>query len=193
MMIKRNVHRKKQNFIQRKSKILISAEGSETELIYFNLLNKLGGPIKFVTINGKFKCSTDKVLSRMKNYINENKLRSGDEAWLIVDRDSWKIEQLKELESWAKSESQNFAISIPCFETWLLMHYGVTKKFDTAQRCKKYFESNYCSPNGQMKLANLTADKFESLVKEAIKVAENFDPRNNINEKFNFIELDQVN
>ena len=44
-----------------------------------------------------------------------------------------------------------------------------------------------------MKLVNLTADKLELLVKEAIKVAENFDPRNNINKKFNFIELDQVN
>ena len=41
------------------------------------------------------------VLKRMKKYIQNNQLRQGDAAWLIIDKDNWTDDQLIKLYEWS--------------------------------------------------------------------------------------------
>jgi hypothetical protein len=68
--------------------------------------------------------SPDRLLKRMERHIRDEGLRSSDEAWLVLDRDSWSEDQLLELVAWAASDRRfSVAISNPKFEVWLLMHF----------------------------------------------------------------------
>lgn len=57
-------------------------------------------------------------------HIKQTALLKSDEAWLVVDKDSWTDEQLLPLFEWSQeSEGNGFALSNPKFEYWLLLHF----------------------------------------------------------------------
>lgn len=50
--------------------------------------------------------------------------RKGDEAWIVVDVDTWGDVEFAELLSWAASDPRHhLAISNPKFELFLVMHF----------------------------------------------------------------------
>jgi hypothetical protein len=66
-----------------------------------------------------------KVLSRMEACLAKNRpLQARDEAWIVIDKDDWTDDQVKEVTDWVKaSEQHHLAMSNPKFELYLLMHY----------------------------------------------------------------------
>jgi hypothetical protein len=70
-------------------------------------------------------------------------LKKSDEAWLVVDMDSWENEHLLELFNWSKEKDHyNFALSNPKFEYWLLLHFedgnGISTSSECTNRLKQY-------------------------------------------------------
>lgn len=97
---------------------------------------------------GSSSCSHPReVLAKMKDYLKGvGGLRSGDEAWLVVDKDDWGEDQLEPLQQWVlekpqKGYKRGIALSNPDFEYWLLLHFentSVRNRDDCLSRLKKH-------------------------------------------------------
>ena len=118
------------------SVFIIATEGAKTEVNYFNKLhlNKLlKTHIKIKTLpSSDGKSAPLKVLDRLNTFVEENEINiSYDEFWIVIDRDSssWTLEDIKTVSEQCKLNSYGFAISVPAFELWLLLHLVDIGKF----------------------------------------------------------------
>jgi hypothetical protein len=124
---------------------IISVEGIKTEPQYFEIFNKNDqNIIKINCLKGNKKSSPFQVLKRMENHLKREGLKSTDEAWLVIDRDQWSVEQIGQLFEWSqRKENYGFALSNPMFEFWLLLHFEDGNKITNASEClnrlKRYF------------------------------------------------------
>ena len=127
-----------------KKLFVVSVEGSKTEPQYFAIFNQ---PQSIVLVKCLKRPSTEsspiQVLKKMQGYLRKESLRKTDEAWIVVDKDDWTEDQLKELLQWAKkSENYGFALSNPNFEYWLLLHFedgqGVANSQECLNRLKRH-------------------------------------------------------
>lgn len=133
--------------------IVISTEGQITEREYFRCIQELFAPnckIDFAGA-GSSNCSHPReVLAKMKGYLAEaGGLKSGDEAWLVVDKDEWGEDQFEPLRRWISEKHERgckrgIALSDPDFEYWLLLHFkdtGVRNRDDCLNRLRRYLPS----------------------------------------------------
>lgn len=123
---------------------IIASEGRKTEIQYFALFNNEGMTVQVKCIKSDSKSAPGYVLKRMAKSLAKDQLKSDDEAWLVVDKDAWTIEQLTELYKWSKlKDNYGLALSNPNFEYWLLLHFEDGNNIRGAVACthrlKKYF------------------------------------------------------
>ena len=68
------------------------------------------------------------VLIRLDEYCNEFQVGEGDQLWLCIDTDHWvkagHIPTLVETLRLCKQKRYRVAMSHPCFELWLLLHFA---------------------------------------------------------------------
>lgn len=71
--------------------------------------------------------SPEAVLERLDQYRAEHQLADGDELWACIDLDHWAdpnhVANLRSAQRQARQKGYQFAISRPCFEFWILMHF----------------------------------------------------------------------
>lgn len=99
-------------------------------------------------------------------------IRSGLHAWIVMDRDHWKESDIRQILDWAKrGENRGLALSNPCFEFWLLMHFrshcDVSDANDCGRKLKNYlpnYDKNLSEPK---MLAKLTKEALESAIANA--------------------------
>jgi len=120
-----------------KKLFIISVEGSKTEPQYFSIFNQ---PQSVVSIKCLKRSTTESspihVLKKMQAYLRKESLKKTDEAWIVVDKDDWTEDQLKELLLWTKkNKNHDFALSNPNFEYWLLLHFEEGKRIANSQEC----------------------------------------------------------
>lgn len=167
-----------------RKRFVISAEG-QTELQYFEALNRLCDNVVLKPIKGRTQSAPAYVLKRMQQYIQRERPEGTDECWLVVDRNDWPENQLKKLEQWsASSERYGFAISNPKFEFWLLLHFengtGVRSPADCTRRLRNYIPEYDGSIGGNM----FTTNRICDAVKRA-KDLDNIHDKNWPFERFN--------
>jgi hypothetical protein len=74
----------------------------------------------------------------MEKQLKKERLRKGDEAWLVVDKDEWTDEQLAELFAWSETKKEfGFALSNPQFEYWLLLHFEDGSGIASGRQCSQ--------------------------------------------------------
>lgn len=122
-----------------KKLFVISVEGSKTEPQYFVIFNQ---PQSIVLVKclkrPSTKSSPIQVLKKMKSYLHKESLRKTDEAWVVVDKDAWTENQLRELLDWSKEKNnRGLALSNPNFEYWLLLHFDNGEGMTNSQECMK--------------------------------------------------------
>ena len=123
---------------------VISTEGARDERSYFHVIRDLRQSHIFVKYPQKTHNSAPQyVLQRMQTYLESEKLKRNDEAWIVVDKDHWTKSQLSELLAWTNiHDNYHLALSNPKFEYWLLLHFEDGKEVSTAPECderlKKY-------------------------------------------------------
>ncbi|MDO9509305.1 MAG: RloB family protein [Thermovirgaceae bacterium] len=122
---------------------VIAVEGVKTEPQYFALFNDQQSVIQVNCLKGSHDSSPPQVLKRMEDHLRQEELRSSDEAWLVVDKDQWTVEQLAQLHAWAQEHANyGFALSNPKFEYWLLLHFedgnGIASSRDCSDRLKRH-------------------------------------------------------
>lgn len=159
-----------------RSNIYIACEGAKTETQYINLLkqrfsleNTNINPISRKTT----KSSPTQVLKDIKNE-TKGRFVSGDQAWIIIDKDSWTKEQLNEVLKWVreKEDDRKLFISSPSFDLWILLHYTEHKGTITQKTCIDKLK-NYV-PNYNKKLPKqFTDQEIKQAQERAKKLTEN--------------------
>ncbi|WP_161126458.1 RloB family protein [Malikia spinosa] len=113
---------------------LLVCEGSKTEPFYFrDLLQDFGVPPLQVKIGRNEGLSPDQIVNRALELYEEDR-RSGDafdEVFCIFDRDAHEhfqaaVSRVKDLAR--QGSPLRTVVSVPCFEFWLLLHFGYTAK-----------------------------------------------------------------
>jgi hypothetical protein len=122
---------------------IIAAEGIKTEPRYFGMFNNQQSVVKVSCLRGNHETSPPQVLRRMEKHLQQESLKKGDEAWLVVDKDHWTDEQLRLLYEWSQQQANyGFDLSNPKFEYWLLLHFedgnGISNTCDCSERLKRY-------------------------------------------------------
>jgi len=119
-----------------KKLFLIATEGKRTEPDYFGMFGGDSSVVRVVCLNGKRGSSPLHVLRRMTDHLQVERLKSSDEAWLVIDRDNWTQSQLAELHRWSLQRiNHGLAISNPSFEFWLLLHFEHAVAIDSTRHC----------------------------------------------------------
>jgi hypothetical protein len=138
-------------FIDAEKLYILSYEGTVSEKKYFEdfrsseMFNN-SGLIELISLKrpkdkGSDPFSVKKLLSDVKR---EFGFKNTDEFWLIIDRDNWEsIHKLSfdDLVSECKKEKNFYlAMSNPCFEIWLVLHFKHISDF-TSEEQQLIFEN----------------------------------------------------
>lgn len=128
--------------------IVIATEGSNTEPDYFKGLfgmNKQPRVILEILETEKGFSAPNHVLERLDDVISDDdlKLDSGDELWLVFDKDEWPWKRINKVICEAKRSGIHVAISNPCFEVWLILHIQgfPASGCNTSKKCKRHLEN----------------------------------------------------
>jgi len=167
-------HRERRKFVRQlghrryRRMFIVATEGTKTEPLYFNMFNSKNTVVHVKHLKGNKQSSPGQVLKRMRNYLKDNRLKDGDEAWLVVDRDQWPEDQLLQLHKWRQTNSRyGLAVSNPKFEYWLLLHFeegtGIAGSEQCTDRLKQYL------PNFEK--GHLEVDKLQPGIPKATQRA----------------------
>lgn len=142
---KNNTLTRKKAFREYRPICWISAEG-HTEQDYFgmNVFKCQDGPaIRFPKNIHPDRRNPSQVLKRFEKAMRTEDFRRNDEAWIVVDVDTWDQKEFDELFAWEAADTRHhLAISNPKFELFLLMHFetalGCTTPQKVDQTLKRY-------------------------------------------------------
>ncbi len=121
--------------------IIIASEGQETEPNYFDEIisheNYGRSGVFVITLRRSYSNSSPKsVLNQLKSAKKEFSLKYDDELWIVIDRDKWTDQELNDVAKECQNQNIQIALSNPCFEIWLLMHFCDLHKNNNASICK---------------------------------------------------------
>lgn len=103
----------------------VSAEGqTEKDYLRMDVFKNSLVSVKFPKDIHPDRRNPAAVLRRFQKAMRTEDFRKGDEAWVVVDIDTWKEEEFVELLAWMKGDSRHhLAVSNPKFELFLVMHF----------------------------------------------------------------------
>jgi uncharacterized protein YpiB (UPF0302 family) len=152
-----------------KRMFVIVAEGKVTEQEYFQLLND-ESIIHVKCLKNRSNLTPKEALLRVREHISKEGLRKTDEAWVVVDKDSWKEEHLDELHKWAQGRSNyGFVLSNPKFELWLLLHFEDAKGVGTSEECNKKLAKHLPGYDKHVDGQKFTHERIEAAIDRAKK------------------------
>lgn len=102
-----------------RKRFVVATEGKETEPRYFSMFNSKNSTVQVVLLKSKRKTSPGQILKRLKRADIGKK----DQAWIVIDRDTWDEAELNEVFQDCNSSGYKMALSNPKFEYWLLLHF----------------------------------------------------------------------
>lgn len=165
---KRRKFQRKVNTKSYRSLFIIAVEGSKTESQYFSMFNTGDSIIQVYCLKGKNKSSPNQVLKRLKDYLKKISLKKGDMAWLVIDKDDWTEEQIKELYLWSKEREQyGLALSNPQFEYWLVLHFDEGHNISSANQCIDRLRKHLPNYNKEVDLRKFTRDSVKLAIHRA--------------------------
>ena len=119
-------YKKEQGRYRDARKFILAVEGEQREVDYFQALAEDQTRIDLTVLgpDERHLSAPRYVVERITKYLEEYDLDEDDQVWLVLDTDRWSTEQLREVERTCKDHGWNLAISNPCFELWLYLHYA---------------------------------------------------------------------
>jgi hypothetical protein len=152
-----------------KRMFVIVAEGTVTEQEYFRLLSE-ESIIHIQCLRNRGKLTPKDALLRVREYISKEGLKKTDEAWVVVDKDSWAEEHLASLHSWAQSRpNYGFALSNPKFEFWLLLHFEDAKGAGTSEQCSRKLAKHLPDYDKHLDARKFTRERIKAATDRAKK------------------------
>jgi hypothetical protein len=123
--------------------IFIGIEGGSEEsreAKYFDIFNEKDIKLQFKVIPCKDNRSSPiHVFNHLKKEIQKEPLNDDDEIWVVIDVDRYQ-EHLPEVARLCVDSGYNLAVSNPCFEYWLLLHFrDPRRQYKSCNDVKKPF------------------------------------------------------
>ncbi|HMO03760.1 MAG TPA: RloB family protein [Kiritimatiellia bacterium] len=118
--------------------MVIAMEGAVTEPTYFEAFwppRESEVQIKLVN-NPGHKSHPKEVLQRLKTCFTKSYDLKRDQGWMVIDRDAWPEQELREACTDAGKAGFRVALSNPCFELWLYLHLRNMRAFSGRHDCQ---------------------------------------------------------
>jgi len=122
--------------------------------------------------------SPQAVLDRLDSYRDREQLNDDDELWLCIDRDHWAednhILNLRQVRQKCVQKGYRFAISNPCFDLWILLHFvdpppeGFRNCGEVTHQLRKLIPG-YCKTSVESVV--LTVDQVQQAINRAERMA----------------------
>jgi hypothetical protein len=143
-------------------RIVIAMEGEKTEPEYFTEVKKKyqSAALSIIPLErarGDGRSAPKHVLSHLDSYVTDNNILNSDECWIIIDKDRWPDAQLKLVAAHcSKHKNYHLALSNPCFEIWLVLHYknlsGLSALEKKTLGGRKQIKSKWAHLKSQLKI-----------------------------------------
>lgn len=109
--------------------VVIATEGAVTEKAYFEgLVSADGYPNSKVHVEvletHAGHSAPHKVIARLNAFRRAYRLDHEDQLWLVIDKDRWPDAQLAVVAQQSHQKGYRLALSNPCFELWLWLHWN---------------------------------------------------------------------
>ena len=107
---------------------VIATEGAATEKDYFEAFN-VPRPFSRSRVRVAVippldnRSAPQHVLQHIQDFLKQQKLDARDEVWIVLDVDAWPEHALAKVCAAAKKVGIQVAVSHPCFEVWLCLHF----------------------------------------------------------------------
>jgi hypothetical protein len=122
------------------------------------------------------KSSPSHVMERMEQYLKEYNVGEGDQLWLVCDTDHWigsnHIQNLVEVVRRCRQKGIFVALSNPCFDVWLLLHFDELPT-ETSMTCAQVGDLIRAKVAGFNKTKIYNLQFHESSVRDAIRRSRN--------------------
>ncbi len=152
---------------------VIATEGKDTEKQYFEMFGNRKVKVEILATGEDNKSAPEYVLERLDKFKDLYGFSEEDELWLVLDVDRWvKRDQLIAVCPQARQKGYQLAISNPCFEIWLCLHFG--DLFPEDRTCKD-FEIRLRNILGSYNKSNLDVLAYKPNVKSAIERSRSLD------------------
>lgn len=107
--------------------IVIASEDTHAVRQYFDFFQSTKIQFKVLETDSG-KSAPEHVLARLDEYRKEYQVGEGDEFWVVCDCDHWissgHIHNLVRVIQECRQKGIRVALSSPCFELWLLIHFA---------------------------------------------------------------------
>ncbi|HEY6327990.1 MAG TPA: RloB family protein [Blastocatellia bacterium] len=144
--------------------IVMATEGEQTEKQYFAMFRSSRIQVRVIPSDGGLS-SPRHVLERLDAYRNEFQIGGDDELWLMIDVDRWGDRNLSQVCSAARRKGYRLAVSNPCFELWIYLHF--LDLTGAAMECS-WYEQQIRAHHGSYNKSNLAVDALKPLAGDAI-------------------------
>lgn len=149
--------------------IIVATEGKKTEKQYFDIFRTLKVQVQIIPADNN-RSAPEYVLERLDKYKEDFQIADDDELWLMTDVDRWGDKKLAEIARLCNQKGYNLAISNPCFEVWLYLHFsGIEEEIKNCTTVKKLLRTHLVSYNS----SKLDIEVFRHHVREAVERAKN--------------------
>lgn len=150
--------------------IVVAVEGEKTEKQYLEMFRNTRVQVRVLpTTEGR--SAPEQVFDRLLDFKKEFQLGEDDESWLMIDVDRWG-DGLARVCQDAYGRGVSLAVSNPCFEVWLYLHFGDVP--DDRLTCRQ-FEDLIRHELGGYKKNQIDRDTFLPNVPAAIERARALD------------------
>jgi hypothetical protein len=153
---------------------IVATEGKETEKQYFGMFKSTRIKVEILATTEDGKSAPEYVLERLDKFKERYDLSNDDMLWLVSDVDRWRDKKLSSVCSQARQKGYNLAISNPCFEVWLTLHFEDinTQEDKDCDEFKKRLRIILGSYNG----SKLDISAYKPKIKDAVNRAKNLHP-----------------
>lgn len=149
---------------------VVATEGKETEKQYFRIFNSSRIKVEILATTDDGKSSPEYVLERLDIFKERYDLDEDDMLWLVSDVDRWGAKKLSSVCSQARQKGYNLAISNPCFEVWLTLHF---EEINTQDRTCDNFKARLRTILGSYNGSNLDISAYQQNIENAVNRAKN--------------------
>lgn len=155
---------------------IIATEDTYAPEQYFGMFGSRKVQVKILE-TGDGKSAPQSVLKRLDKFREKYGLNEEDECWLLLDVDRWvKPTQLIAVCPEARQKGYQLAISNPCFEIWLSLHFT---DLNLKDKTCEHFEKRIREILGSYNKCNLDLDWYKPKIQDAINRARSLDSNPN--------------
>ncbi len=146
---------------------VIATEGEYTEKLYFSMFKNPRIQVKVLPAQ-KGRSAPEYVFEQLELFVDQYQIGDEDELWVMLDVDRWPDSKLSDISSRTSQKGYGLAISNPCFEIWLYLHFlDVGSPNLSCQKIVALLRKHL----GGYKKTNLDVEIYRPLVTSAIRRA----------------------